>query len=211
MKFEELQQLLGDQVVFRTGTLMAGQSSPEHLRRQLTRWVKAGKVLSLRRGVYVLASPYAKSHPHPFVLANALRRASYVSLQSALAWYGCIPEFSPTTTSVTTERPERLQTPMGRFLFRHLRQDLFREMRRVEVSAGQYALVATPEKALVDLLYLTPHSDEEGYLDELRLESRGILKKDRLLKTAEATESGKVIRAVGRLERLFQEEWGEPL
>ncbi len=212
MKLRELQQLLGDESVFRTGTLLAGQSSPEHVRRQLSRWVKSGKVLGLRKGIYALANPYAKSQPHPFFLANELRRASYVSLQSALAWYGCIPEFSPATTSVTTERPEELATPLGRFLFRHLKEDLFRGMQRVEVSAGQFARIATPEKALIDLFYLTPHSDHPDYLEELRLEPQGCLEWVRLVEMARELGSGKVIRAVSRLERIFQDsDWGDPL
>lgn len=212
MKFEALQELLGDEAVFRTGTLLAGQSAPAHVRRQLARWIRAGKVLVLRRGLYMLAEPYAKVRPHPFVLANEMRRASYVSLQSALAWYGCIPEFAPTTISVTTRRPEQLDTPVGRFLFRHIKRDLFHGMRRLEVSPGQHALIALPEKALMDLLYLTPGSDECGYLEELRLEPGGPLDLDRLEGMAEATGSGKVMRAVSIVRRIFRDgDWGEPL
>lgn len=212
MKFSELQLLCGEQPVFRSGALLAGQSSPAHVRRQLSRWIESGKVMGLRRGVYALAEPYAKSKPHPFALANELRRASYVSLQSALAWYGCIPEFVPVTTSVTTERPEEVVNPLGRFQFRHIRQDMFRGMRRVEVAGGQSALIASPEKALIDLLYLTPHSDQPDYLKELRLEPQNRLEWDRLNDLAESTGSAKVMRAVVHLEPIFKDaEWGAPL
>ena len=212
MKFGELQRLFRDQPVFHSGALLAGQPSPAHVRRQLSRWIESGKVLSLRRGVYALAEPYAKSKPHPFVVANELRRASYVSLQSALAWHGCIPEFVPVTTSVTTERPEEAVNPLGRFLFRHIRRDLFRGMRRVEVADGQSALVAGPEKALIDLLYLTPRSDQTDYLKELRLEPQNRLEWDRLGELAESTGSAKVMRAVVHLEPIFADaEWGAPL
>jgi hypothetical protein len=54
-----------------------------------------------------------------------MRKASYVSLQSALAYHGAIPEHVPMTTSVTTRRPERLQTPIGPFLYRHVKRSFF--------------------------------------------------------------------------------------
>jgi predicted transcriptional regulator of viral defense system len=79
--------------VFRTGQILSGERSPGNIRRQLDRWMKSGRVLQLRRGVYVLAEPYAKTHVHPYTAANALRKASYVSLHSALAHYGMIPEY----------------------------------------------------------------------------------------------------------------------
>ena len=212
MKVSELHRALGEQTIFRSGMLLAGQRSPADVRRQLSRWVKSGKVLSLRKGVYLLAEPYACRQPHPFVLANELRRASYVSLQSALAWHGCIPEFVPATTSVTTERPEQLDTPKGRFIFRHIKRDLLWGMTRLEVSPAQFALVATPEKALIDLLYLTPDSDQPEYLEELRIESAERLRLDVLSGMAKRSGSKKVMRAVEHLTTLWRESpWGERL
>ena len=205
MKIDELRSLLGDQVVFRTGTLLAGQQKPAHVRRQLARWVKAGKVIPLRRGLYVLGGLYAKQAPHPFVLANEMRRSSYVSMQSALAWYGCIPEFVPTITSVTTKRPEEIENPRGCFIFRHIKQDLLWGMTRAEVAPAQFALVASPEKALIDLLYLTPHSDQEGFLDELRLEPGDCLSPDRLWQMTDRADSRKVCRAVRYLTRTWEQ------
>ena len=131
--------------------------------------MKSGRVLRLRRGVYALGKPYRQTMAHPFSVANALKKASYVSLQSALAHYGMIPEYVPVTTSVTTGRPEELETPAGRFQFRHVASRLFQGFAETEVSPGEFALLASPYKALVDLLYLTPGSDKSEYLVELRL------------------------------------------
>lgn len=124
----------------------------------------------LRRGVYAFHKRYASRQPHPFSVANALQKASYVSLQSALNYHGMIPEHVPVTTSVTTRRPEVLDTALGRFMFRHLKRHLFFGFTEQETAPGQRALLARPEKALIDLLYLTPGSDDPGYLEELRLE-----------------------------------------
>jgi len=105
--------------------LLAGRGSAGAVRRQLDRWVKSGQLLQLRRGVYAVAPPYQAEAPHPFLVANHLRKRSYVSLQSALSHYGMIPEFVPVTTSVTMSRPEELQTPLGPFLFRHVKKSAF--------------------------------------------------------------------------------------
>jgi predicted transcriptional regulator of viral defense system len=69
------------------------------VRRQISRWVKVGRLHQLRRGLYALAPPYQKIVPHPFLVANRLVQGSYVSLQSALAHYGMIPEYVPVTYS----------------------------------------------------------------------------------------------------------------
>lgn len=162
----------------------------------MDRWVKAGKVVRLRRGVYVMQRPYVAEIIHPFAAANALAKASYVSLQSALAHYGMIPEWVPVTTSVTTGRPEELATPAGRFLFRHVARERFFGFHEDEVARDQWALVASPAKALVDLLYLTPRSDDPGYLRELRLEWPDDFDLESLRATAARMGSAKVERAV---------------
>lgn len=206
MKFSVLMERLKGDSIFSSAFLLAGQSSPANMRRQIDRWVKSGKVYRLRRGVYTVAPPFAQSAPHPFAVANALRRASYVSLQSALAHYGMIPEFTPVTTSVTTGRPEEIDTPMGRFAFRHVQRSLFFGVCDVNLAPGQTARMATPEKALVDLLYLTSASDDPAYLEELRLEPGSRLDRKRLRVVAEQCGSAKVLRAVRSLEGLWEEQ-----
>src|SRR3972149_3195316 len=106
MEYEHLLELVGDDPVFETALLLAGKVNPHTVRLQLTRWTKSGRVYQLRRGLYAIAPPYQKVKPHPFLIANRMRRASYVSGQSALAFYGLIPEVVPVTLSVTAGRPE---------------------------------------------------------------------------------------------------------
>jgi len=102
MEFSELVKIVGNEPVFETGMLLAGDDNPADIRRQLSRWKEAGKIYQLRRGLYTLASPFQKVNPHPFLVANRMVPASYVSLQSALAYYGMIPEHVPVTTCITT-------------------------------------------------------------------------------------------------------------
>ena len=92
MEFTELIGIVGQEPVFETGLLLAGDANPSDIRRQLSRWKTSGKIYQLRRGLYCLAPPFQKVKPHPFLVANRMLPASYISLHSALAYYGMIPE-----------------------------------------------------------------------------------------------------------------------
>ncbi len=209
MEFTHLIQIVGDEPVFETGLLLAGQVDPRDVRRQLSRWVKAGRLYQLRRGLYALAPPFQKVRPHPFVIANRLVRGSYVSCQSALAHYGLIPEYVPVVVSVAAARPARWETPFGAFEFRHLKTDLLRGYRQVDLGGGQKAFVATPEKALLDWIYLQPGADAPDYLRELRLQNWERLDLEELTRWAERLDSPKLKRAAKRLVELARQEAGE--
>ncbi|MBN2003870.1 MAG: hypothetical protein JXA21_10980 [Anaerolineae bacterium] len=171
MEFTRLLEIVGNVPVFETGLLLAGDVDPDNVHRQLSRWTAAGRLYQLRRGVYALAPPFQKVKPHPFVIANALLHPSYVSLQAALAHYGLIPDYTPVTTSVTTARPGQWTTKLGEYTFRCIKPSWWQGYRQLEVSVGQYAWIATPEKALLDLIYLTPGGDDPAYLTSLRLQA----------------------------------------
>ena len=196
MKFEELLSIVEDEPVFETSLLLSGDVDPVDVRRQLSRWAGSGRLYRLRRGLYALAPPYRKVKAHPFVVANRMVRPSYVSLQSALAIHGLIPESVPVTTSITTGRPGEFSTPLGTFVFRHVRTPLFQGFREVEMDSRQPAFVATPEKALLDLLYLEKGSDSEANLAELRLEIDEGFDLEELERFSRIFRSGKVRRAV---------------
>jgi hypothetical protein len=206
MKFDRLLEIVGDEPVFEAGLLLAGDVDPGDVRRQLSRWVEAGRLYQLRRGLYALAPPFQRGRPHPFLVANHMVRGSYVSLQSALAHYNLIPEYVPVATSVTPGRPYHWDTPLGSYLFRHLRKDLLTGYRRTLLAGGQEAFVAAPEKALLDLLYLEPDADTEEYLGELRLQHLETLDLDELSRLAGQSGKPKLLRAAERVARLAKAE-----
>lgn len=206
MKFDHLLQIVGEEPVFETGLLLAGDVDPRDIRRQLSRWTEAGRLYQLRRGVYALAPPYQRVRPHPFLVANRLVRGSYVSLQAALAHYNLIPEYVPVTTSVTSSRPGRWETPLGSYEYRHLQKGLLTGYRRLALADGQQAFVASPEKALLDLLYLEPDADTEEYLSELRLQHLDVLDLDELRRQAATFGKPKLLRAAAQVIRLAEAE-----
>ncbi|MFZ0533230.1 MAG: hypothetical protein WAM09_08620 [Anaerolineales bacterium] len=202
MEFAELLEIVGEEPVFETGLLMAGNTNSRDIRRQLSRWRQTGKIYQLRRGLYSLAPPFKKVNPHPFVVANRMLPASYVSLQSALAYYGMIPEYVPVTTSVTTKRPTHWETPIGIFSFRHIQVDFFDGDRLENIGEGQQAFIASPEKALLDLIYLESGGDTLDYLTELRLGNLNQLDWQLLKNLAGRIEKPKLLRAVAAIQKL---------
>jgi predicted transcriptional regulator of viral defense system len=209
VKFECLLELVGDEPVFETSLLLAGDVNPDLVRLQLTRWTKSGHIYQLCRSLYAIAPPHQKVKPHPFLVANRLQRASYVSGQSALAYYGLIPDTVHVTLSVSMGRRERLETPLGSFEFRHIKPELLRGYRIVDLGRTQpvqQALVATPEKALLDLVYLQPSGGSSSYLTELRLQNLDLLSLDELHHQSDIFATPKLRRAVEMIVRLTQSE-----
>jgi predicted transcriptional regulator of viral defense system len=195
MEFEHLVRIVGDEPVFETGLLLAGDVNFRDVHRQLSRWTKAGWLYQMRRGLYALAPPFQKVKPHPFVVANRMVRGSYVSCQSALAHYGLIPEHVPVVISVSASRPARWNTPLGAYEFRHIKADLFRGYTPTDLGGGQQAFLATPEKALLDHIHLQPRADAREYLRELRLQNTDRLNLNELQRLAESMDSPKLKRA----------------
>jgi predicted transcriptional regulator of viral defense system len=206
MRFEDLLKVVGSEPLFETGFLLVGDVDRADVHRQLSRWVSAGRLYQLRRGLYAVAPPFQRTCPHPFVVANRLVPGSYVSLQSALGHFSLIPESVPVTTSVTVGRPGRWDTPLGTYDFRHIQRDFLTGFRRALLADGEEALLATPAKALLDLVYLEPDADSPIYLAELRLQNLDGLDVDELRRLAEASGKPKLRRAAETIAQLAKTE-----
>lgn len=206
MKYDELVELVGDEAMFESSLLLAGDVDPGQCRQQLARWKRANKVIQIRRGLYALAAPYRKVAPHPFAIANRMSAGSYVSTDSALAHHGLIPEHVPVVTSVTTTRSGARSNALGRFDFRHIKTDLFWGYRLEEVAPGQKAFVALPEKALLDKIYLHPGAADREYLTELRLQNTEGIDPARLREAVDRAGKPKLGRALPILLSILEEE-----
>lgn len=207
MRFDELLDIVGDEPVFASSMLRVGNVDPVAVASQLSRWVATGRLLRLRRGVYALAAPYRKRDPHPFEVANLLVRPSYVSLEASLGFHGLIPEAVFMTTSVTPARTAAFDTPLGRYGYRHISFDMMWGYTQVQLSSciGATALVARPEKALLDLVYLRPRADSPAFLRQLRLERLDRLDPDLLMRDALRSGKPKLERAARRVIKMAEE------
>lgn len=200
MKFDELVAKCQDLPCFCTGMLAAGENL-DQVRVQLDRWVKAGKLVRIHRGWYTLADPWRRAPINLFVLGCSIKAGSYVSLQSALSYHGMIPEYVPETTCITTGRPQAIQTPFGRISYRHLKREAFTGF-VPETVDNHMVYIATAEKALLDLVYLTSGGVDKDYLDGLRLQNLQGLNPERLLDLAACFSQASMLSIPGMLEEL---------
>ena len=206
MYFEEFSRLARPLGIFESSLILPFYASAQQAQRQLSDWTRAGKLLQLRRGIYAFPPPYVGERPLSYVVANRLVRPSYISLQSALSYYGLIPEHVASVTSVTTKRPVTLRNDFGRFLYRHIKRDFFFGFRYWQVSQEQSAFIATPEKAILDLIYLTPNGDDEAYIQELRLQNLDGISVERLGQLVKYANRPKLKRALPFLIDVIEED-----
>lgn len=124
----------------------------------VNRAMKAGELLRLRRGSYVLDARFRDYPVHPFALAQAYVPGSYVSFETALAHHGWIPEAVRVTASVTPGRKSLSYShfEFGEFTFHPLaiQTGRFLELVDREQQLHQTMLVARPMRALMDLVCL---------------------------------------------------------
>ncbi len=164
---------LFDETVVRN--LFAGRSEGA-LKAMVHRAVSSGEVLRLKPGLFCLAELYRKEHPHPFVVAGMLCSPSHISLETALWHHGLIPEAVIEVASVVTVRSRRFHTPLGDYSFTRVPSDYARAgVRAVEVARDAWAFIATPLRAIADIVYMRSNvsfeRDGVGFLiDSLRID-----------------------------------------
>lgn len=113
-------------------------------------------IIRLRRDLYVCSEKVSGKVLSLELIANRLLNPSYVSMSTALRYYGLIPEYVYLIQSVTIKESREYETPVGRFVFTHIKRDAFNiGISNIEEN-GYSFLIASPEKALCDLIANTP-------------------------------------------------------
>ncbi len=204
MNFEDLVDAAADLHCFSPNMVSAGENIVQ-VRLQLSRWVRSGKVIRIHHGWYTLAARFRRARIDPFVVACTRRGGTYVSLESALSRHGLIPEHVAETTCVTTGRPMLLHTPLGRLRYRHINRKLFWGYRD-ESRNGQSAFVATPEKALLDLIYLVAGAHSRAYIEQPRLQNLEQLHPETLEEMTRRFGRPKLAGIPERIETLRKED-----
>lgn len=127
------------------------------LRHQLAELEKSGKLIRLKRGLYVVSPAVSGKLLSTELIANHVYGPSYVSMESALRYYGLIPESVYTVRSMTVKRSRQFNTPVARFDYTCCNDDYYPIGVRQEQKENGTFLIASPEKALCDLIAYTPH------------------------------------------------------
>lgn len=163
--------------------LFPGQT--EGARKLLThRAVQAGEIIRLKPGVYMPAPGFRKDNPHPFVLASVLHFPSHVSLESALAYHGLIPEAVFSVSCVSPQRRRSYSTSAGFFSFYRVSCACpLAGVKAVRVEKNGWAFIAEPLRAIADMVFVHKQvkwrTDGMGYLlDSLRIEYDDLVSMD---------------------------------
>ena len=167
MNFLEFRRKFIDLACFTIDQVYSWQ--PEFDRNNLTRWIKRGILIRLRQGYFTF--PEYKSQPdYAFFFANRIYRPSYISLHTALSFYGMIPESVVQITSVTPLKTARFINDFGEYTFKTIKSNLMFGYEIKPFNNSMALQMAEPEKALLDLLYLYPQYNTLRDMEDLRLD-----------------------------------------
>jgi len=168
--------------------------------------LKSEALIHIKKGLYLLG-PKFKRQPYCLeLIANMIYGPSYVSLEKALQIYGFIPEHVEAITSVTFKRTKQFQTPIGHFLYAHCHPSSYAVgITTRKFSEYENPLIATPEKALTDMLTIrrgkitSMHQIEQILLEDLRIDEEDLHTLD--LKQLQAIQSAHPHSAIFFLEK----------
>jgi len=132
-------------------------------------WLRKGYIISLRQGWYAFAD-YLHQPDYARYFAGQIYAPSYISLHSALSFYGIIPEQVVEITSVTTQKTSHFINDCATYSYQTIRPNLFWGYSMMNMQDGKVYPMATPEKAILDLLYLYPQYQTEAQMLDLRLD-----------------------------------------
>ncbi len=192
MKYEDLALLIKTPIFSKNDIVLAGGKIYDY---QLTLWVKKGYLLKIKNAIYIFKRDYEKIKGEE--IAATLYQPSYLSLESALSAYGFIPEIVYSYVSVTGKTNRIFDNKFGHFIYRHLKTELFWGYREVRTDTGRY-LIAEPEKAVLDYLYLNLSKiNSESDFENLRFNEDRLhetLNREKFLQYLQAFEIKKLKR-----------------
>ena len=146
---------------------------------------KNGYIIRLKRGLYVVNPEYTGKRLSNELIANHLYAPSYVSMSTALRYYGLIPEAVYVNQSMTVKHSRSFQTHVGNYDYKCISRGAFAVGVRTERVADYAFLIASPEKALCDLIAnsskvnLRYMKDVENYLEnDIRMDMEEFMKFD---------------------------------
>ena len=138
-------------------------------KNNLTRWIKKGLLVRLKQGYYTFPE-YKDKTGFSYYFANKIYKPSYISLHTALSFYGIIPEAVVQITSVTSLKTAIFKNDFGEYSYKTVKNDLMFGYDLKQHLNNTALKFAKPEKAILDLLYLYPFYNTVQEMSELRLD-----------------------------------------
>lgn len=126
-------------------------------RNKMMQLERSNEIIRLKRGMYVVHPGISRKLLSTELIANHLYAPSYISMQSALRYYGLIPEAVYTMQSMTIKTAKVFENSVGRFAYFHINDAAFSVGLRQERQEDVVFIIASPEKALCDLIAHSPN------------------------------------------------------
>lgn len=159
-----------------------------HIRRgnqKLRLLERDNQIIRIKKGLYVCNPELTGKALSTNLIANHLYAPSYVSMSSALRYYGLIPEAVYINQSMTLKHSKDFDTPLGRFEYTHISKKAFSVGLTCIKEDGYAFVMATPEKALCDLIANSSNvnlrylKDAETYIEEdIRMDVEDFMRLD---------------------------------
>ncbi len=200
MNYYQFRQALHDFAVFSTRDIT--KLFPDFDTRRLVEWQNKGYLHKLVNKWY-LFSDIAMNDWLRYRISNCLYRPSYVSLESALSHHNLIPEGVYTVQNITTRKTILYESPAGSFQYRSIKSALFFGY-GVDRSNSWPVLIAEPEKAILDLLYLNRinHTEDIEGLRLNRAELNSHFDWEKMKKYAACFESATLNKRMALLKKM---------
>lgn len=205
MKWQDIQNIARKQPVIETFMLARSPSELSKVRVQLSRWVKGGRLIQVKRGSYILSDEYAFQPADWNYIATFIHRPSYISLHSALADYGMIPEYIPNITLVTTKRPKKIELSQKMLIYQHIKKEFFWGY-AVRGDKDFPVFFAEPEKALLDLFYFTSGELNMAFMEEMRFQGLEVLDQGKLVEYAKRFNRPKISKVTDLFMKFLDKE-----
>lgn len=142
---------------FRMQDLSSVYPGCANLAMKAIRLNSGGEIVRLKKGLYVVAPAISRVALSPFLIANHLHGPSYISMHTALRYYGLIPEEVYAIQSMTTAAAKTFVNTIAQFNYISVPEPYFKIGVTIKEEAGASFLIASPEKALCDLMVYTPN------------------------------------------------------
>ena len=163
MNYFEFEKVLKPFPVFSVKDIQ--KQFPEFDNRRLVEWQQKGYLVKVKRGYYCF-SERNRGEQFMYFAANKIYSPSYISFESALAYYNLIPEGVFTVTSATTKNTANYASPVGDFNYRHIKSSLFFGYKLLK-EKNLTIKIAEPEKVILDYFYINKLNDFDE-IEEMR-------------------------------------------
>lgn len=198
MQFVEFKTLFKNQIIFSNTDiekLIQGFNN-----KNLINWQKKGYIQKLRNNWYCFSDIHCTQN-ELFTIANNIYKPSYISLESALSYYGFIPEGVFSFSSISTLKTNKFVNPLGTFIYKSIKKNAFFAYKIVEYKNFKFK-IAEPEKAILDYLHMNHNINTEEDFSAIRLNKSSLkltVDFDKIEKYASLFNSKVLVKRINKL------------